>query len=112
MVISQERETVDLSFTQGDAVGFSFRFIGMAANASDAWSAEIRRAKSRVSELIAAFTVSSSVDGADCLVSVGLAAGTALEAGVWWYDLQSDNGAGGVRTWLGGRVAIEADVTE
>lgn len=110
--LTQEVESVNLGWRQGDAVSFAFRFVGLAALAAHSWTAEVRRGQSRDSTLLVAFDVNATANGEDAVVMIGLTpeANAQQHAPLWW-DLQSDDGSGAVRTWIGGRVLLTPDVT-
>jgi hypothetical protein len=112
MIVAQETQALDLGWTRGDAVSFSLRFKALAPLAGHQWTADIRTARDTAAELVAAFTVTASADTGDALVALTLEAVDNDRAGSFYWDLQSDDGAGAVRTWIGGRVRVAADVTD
>jgi hypothetical protein len=112
VIVRQDTADVDLAWTRGDTVGFSFRLKTLSNLAGNTWKAEIREAQSRKSQLLDSFLVSATADVDDCVVAVGLPPTSPLEVGQFWWDLQSDDGAAGIQTWIGGRVFVQADVTD
>lgn len=110
-LLAQETQPLDLGWTQGDAVSFSLRFKAQDALAGHTWSAQVRRARSRTSGLVLAFDASATADAGDCVVALAVQAADNTLAGQFYWDLQSDGGAGAVRTWVGGRVGVGPDVT-
>jgi hypothetical protein len=112
-LVEQERQALNLRWTQGDAVSFGFRFVGFAAYAGYTWTAHLRCAQSRTATLVATFLVSVAADGEDLVVAIGLPPSQNQQAAsTLWWDIQSDNHAGDIRTWLGGMATVVPDVTE
>jgi hypothetical protein len=112
-LIEQERQAAIMRWTQGDSVSFAFRFRGFADHIAYTWSMQVREAQSRTAPLVATFTCTSAVDATvDLIVTATLAAADnqRADANLYW-DLQSDDGAGGIRTWLGGTATITPEVT-
>jgi len=112
-LVEQERQALNMRWTQGDAVSFGLRFIGLAGYAGYTWRAQLRCSQSRTAKLIATFLVGVSADGDDLVVSMGLTpADNQVAYPSLCWDLQSDNGSGDIRTWIGGFAHVVADVTE
>lgn len=113
-LVQQERQALNLGWTQGDAVSFGFRFMGLAGHSTYSWQAQLRCAQSRTATLVATFIVGVSIiDSTDLLVTIGLPPSSNQTAhSTLYWDLQSDNGVGDVRTWIGGTATVTADVTE
>lgn len=112
MVVSQAAAKVDLAWVRGDTVGFSFRLKTLAGLAGNVWHAQIRKDQERHSQLLDEFLVTAAADDVDCVIGIGLPPTSAIEAGRWWWDLQSDDGAGGVQTWISGQAIVNGDVTD